>query len=145
MEFLGMPEVALKTYFVCDLFCFFSDGSLAMVLGAVYCPAEVRCTTVSALRNDKFSLRLGGYSPPYPLQVSSLHPLTYFNHPISKIRMGCNCSISLKMARKSQLLYAVRPDHITDWFKLVAMRYEVNKRRSSRRSIRSGRLSVWEK
>ena len=29
--------------------CFLSDSSLAMVLGAVNCHAEVRCTTVFAL------------------------------------------------------------------------------------------------
>ena len=32
-----MSEVALQTYFVCDLFCCFSDSSLALVLGAVNC------------------------------------------------------------------------------------------------------------
>ena len=39
-----------------------------MVLGSVDCPAEVRCATVFALQNGKFSSRLGGYSPPYPLR-----------------------------------------------------------------------------
>ena len=43
---------------------------------------------------------------------------------------------------RGMMQYAVRPDHIADWFKLGAMRYGVNKLRSSRRSIRSGRLSV---
>ena len=35
-----------------------------MVLGPVSYPAEVHCTTVSALQNGKFS-RLGGEPPPY--------------------------------------------------------------------------------
>ena len=43
-----------------------SNSGLAMALGPVNCPAEVRCTTVSALRNGKFLRGSGGYSPPYP-------------------------------------------------------------------------------
>ena len=64
MKFLEVSEAVLRPFLVCDLF--FSDSSLALVPGSVNGPVEVHCTTVFALQNGKFSLRLGSYSSPYP-------------------------------------------------------------------------------
>ena len=45
-----------------------------MVLGPVSCPVEMHCIATFALRNGTL-LKLGGDSPPYPSQVSSMSPL----------------------------------------------------------------------
>ena len=62
----GIRSCLCETFFVCDIFVFFSgDSSSPMVLCPVDCPAEVQVTTIFALRNGKI-FEVGGCSPPPP-------------------------------------------------------------------------------
>ena len=67
MKFVGGVRGCPVNIFSLQHFLF-SNRSLAMVLGSVNFPAEVRCTTIFALRNGKFSSRLGATHPHIPLK-----------------------------------------------------------------------------
>ena len=62
----------------------FSDSSLAMVLGSVNCPAEVRCTTFLALQNGKFSSELRDYS----IQISPTRFVTEGDWNFKTVLLG---------------------------------------------------------
>ena len=76
-----------------------------MVLGAVIALQKYVVLPFLPYETANF-LQGWGLLTSIPLQASSLYPPTYFNHPISKMRLVCNCNISLKMTRMSQILWS---------------------------------------
>ena len=67
--FWGVRDCPANIFFLLPLFVFSVTVVWQCVLGPVNCPAKVRCNTVFALRNGKFSSMLGVTHPHTPFKL----------------------------------------------------------------------------